>query len=65
MVKVLIFKEEVSMDNEKRPNQQLEYDLDGEMAVHQQLTEAYQSGVVDKVDQGQQRTKLDEDESLQ
>lgn len=53
------------MDNEKRPNQQLEYDLEGEMAVHQQLTEAYQSGVVDKVDQGQQRTKLDEDESLQ
>lgn len=65
MVKVLIFKEEVSMDNEKRPNQKLEYDLEGEMTVHQQLTEAYQSGVVDKVDQGQQRTNLDEDESLQ
>ncbi|RZT22057.1 hypothetical protein [Fictibacillus sp. BK138] len=53
------------MNNEKHPNQQLEYDLEGEMTVHQQITEAYQSGVVDKVDQGQQRTKLDDEESLQ
>ncbi|MBH0157831.1 MULTISPECIES: hypothetical protein [Fictibacillus] len=52
------------MENEKRPNQQLEYDAEGEMTVHQQITEAYQSGIVDKVDQGQQRTKLDEEESL-
>ncbi|WP_226535395.1 hypothetical protein [Fictibacillus halophilus] len=53
------------MNNEKHPNQQLEYDQEGEMTVHQQITEAYQSGVVDKVDQGQQRTKLDDEESLQ
>jgi hypothetical protein len=53
------------MEKEKRPNQQLEYDQEGEMTVHQQITEAYQSGVVDKVDQGQQRTNLDDEESLQ
>jgi hypothetical protein len=53
------------MEKEKRPNQQLEYDQEGEMTVHQQITEAYQSGVVDLVDQGQERTKLDEEESLQ
>jgi hypothetical protein len=64
MVKVLQVKEERMMENEKRPNQQLEYDAEGEMTVHQQITEAYQSGIVDKVDQGQQRTKLDEEESL-
>ncbi|MDM5315574.1 hypothetical protein QUF49_06160 [Fictibacillus sp. b24] len=52
------------MAKEKRPNQQLEYDAEGEMTVHQQITEAYQSGIVDKVDQGQQRTKLDDEESL-
>ncbi|MBY6035194.1 hypothetical protein KUV80_00920 [Fictibacillus nanhaiensis] len=53
------------MEKKKRPNEQLEFDQEGEMTVHQQITEAYQSGVVDKVDQGEQRTKLDEEESLQ
>jgi hypothetical protein len=53
------------MRNEKRPNQQMEYDQEGELTVHQQITEAYQSGIVDKVDQRQQRTNLDDEESLQ
>lgn len=57
-------KEEVTMEKEKRRNQQLEYDAEGEMTVHQQITEAYQSGIVDNVDQGQERTKLDDEESL-
>lgn len=52
------------MEKEKRRNQQLEYDAEGEMTVHQQITEAYQSGIVDNVDQGQERTKLDDEESL-
>lgn len=53
------------MEKENRPKNQFEYDTEGEMTVHQQITEAYQSGVVDRLDQGQRRTELDEDESLQ
>jgi hypothetical protein len=53
------------VEKDKRQDQQLNFDQEGEMTVHQQITEAYQSGVVDKVDQSQQRTKLDEEESLQ
>jgi hypothetical protein len=53
------------MNQEKNRYQQLEYDQEGELTVHQQITEAYQSGVVDNVDQSQKRTKLDEEESLQ
>jgi hypothetical protein len=58
-------KEESELEKENRPKNQFEYDSEGEMTVHQQITEAYQSGVVDKLDQGQQRTDLDDEESLQ
>jgi hypothetical protein len=52
------------LEKNKPQNNELQFDSEGEQTVHQQITEAYQSGVVDKVDQGQQRTELDEDESL-
>jgi hypothetical protein len=50
--------------NKPQEDQKAQFDQEGEFTVHQQITEAYQSGVVDKVDQGQQRSKLDEEESL-
>jgi hypothetical protein len=53
------------MQKDKNKFNQVEYDYEGELTVHQQLTEAYQSGVVDHFDQGQKRTQLDEEESLQ
>lgn len=34
------------MDKKKR-QEGLQYDEDGEMEVHQQITESYQSGVID------------------
>ncbi|WNB93151.1 hypothetical protein [Bacillus sp. NEB1478] len=52
------------MDKNKPQDQQAQFDSEGELTVHQQITEAYQSGVVDKLDQGQERTKVDDEESL-
>ncbi|HEX7066494.1 MAG TPA: hypothetical protein VF199_15595 [Bacillales bacterium] len=33
--------------NDKKRQEELQYDKNGEMEVHQQITESYQSGVID------------------
>ncbi|HEU5138998.1 MAG TPA: hypothetical protein VFT51_03425 [Bacillales bacterium] len=35
------------MDKKRRQEEELQYEEDGEMTVHQQITESYQSGVID------------------
>jgi hypothetical protein len=44
----------IFVDKDRR-QEELHYDEDGEMAVHQQITEAYQSGVVDRLTEEEQQ----------
>ncbi|MFC0187881.1 hypothetical protein ACFFJY_06240 [Fictibacillus aquaticus] len=48
-----------------KPKNEWNFDQEGEMTVHQQITDAYQSGVIDMLDQHAKRSKSDDEESLQ
>ena len=48
------------MDKEKR-QEELHYDEDGEMTVHEQITEAYQSGVIDRLTEEEQSSKKEKE----
>jgi type IV secretory pathway VirD2 relaxase len=58
------FEERKVMAKDK-PNNEWNFDQEGEMTVHQQITDAYQSGVVDMLDQHAKRSKTEDEESLQ
>lgn len=62
--KFILFRGEIEMTKDKQKNE-WNFDQEGEMTVHKQISDAYQSGVVDMLDQHAKRSKTEDEESLQ
>lgn len=46
------------MADKNKKQEQIHDEEDGELTVHQQITESYQSGVIDHVPEGQSRNRI-------